>query len=39
MDRYAVRKTAYAIVANVDALYRQDKDAAQWQNALVEVGQ
>ena len=39
MDRYAVRKTANAIVANIDALYRQDKDAAQWQNALVEVGQ
>ena len=27
MDRYAVRKTANAIVANIDALYRQDKDA------------
>ena len=39
MDRYGVRKNANAIVANIDALYRQDKDAAQWQSAFVEVGQ
>ena len=39
MDRYGVRKNATAIVANIDALYRQDKDAAQWQSAFVEVGQ
>jgi hypothetical protein len=39
MDRYGVRKNANAIVANIDALYRQDNDAAQWQNAFVEVGQ
>jgi len=38
MDRYAVRKGENAIVANIDALYRQDKDAAQWQSAFVEVG-
>ncbi len=38
MDRYAVRKNANTIVANVDALYRQDKDGDQWQGAFVEVG-
>ena len=38
MDRYAVRKNANAVVANIDALYRQDKDAAQWQSASVDVG-
>ncbi|HEX5072099.1 MAG TPA: Rieske 2Fe-2S domain-containing protein [Gemmatimonadaceae bacterium] len=38
MDRYAVRKNAATIVANIDALYRQDKDAAQWQSAFVDVG-
>jgi nitrite reductase/ring-hydroxylating ferredoxin subunit len=38
MDRYAVRKNANAIVANIDALYRQDKDATQWQGAFVDVG-
>jgi nitrite reductase/ring-hydroxylating ferredoxin subunit len=37
MDRYAVRKDGNNIVANVDALYQQDKQAADWQSAFVTV--
>jgi nitrite reductase/ring-hydroxylating ferredoxin subunit len=35
MDRYAVRKDANNIVVNLDTLYEQDKQGAQWQSAFV----
>jgi nitrite reductase/ring-hydroxylating ferredoxin subunit len=35
MDRYAVRKDGGTIVVNVDTLYEQDKQTAEWQSAFV----
>ena len=37
MDRYAVRKDGANVVANVDTLYEQDKQATEWQAAFVAV--
>jgi nitrite reductase/ring-hydroxylating ferredoxin subunit len=37
MDRYAVRKEGDKIIANIDELYRQDKEATQWESAFVAV--
>jgi len=35
MDRYAVRKDGSNIVVNVDTLYEQDKQNAEWEAAVV----
>jgi len=35
MDRYAVRKDGSNVVVNLDTLYREDKQKAEWQNAFV----
>jgi nitrite reductase/ring-hydroxylating ferredoxin subunit len=35
MDRYAVRKDGSNIVVNIDALYEQDKQKAEWEAAVV----
>jgi nitrite reductase/ring-hydroxylating ferredoxin subunit len=35
MDRFKVRQDADKIVADLDTLYRQDKDAPQWEAAFV----
>jgi Rieske Fe-S protein len=35
MDRFAVRRDGDTIVVNLDALYREDENAAQWAAAFV----
>ena len=35
MDRYAIRKDGSNVVVNLDALYQEDKQKAEWQNAFV----
>lgn len=35
MDRYAVRKDGSNIAVNIDTLYEQDKQKAQWESAFV----
>lgn len=35
MDRFAIRKSEEGIVVNLDALYRNDRDAAAWAAATV----
>jgi nitrite reductase/ring-hydroxylating ferredoxin subunit len=35
MDRYAVRKDGSNIVVNLETLYEQDKQKAQWESAFV----
>jgi nitrite reductase/ring-hydroxylating ferredoxin subunit len=35
MDRYAVRKDGANVVVNLDTLYEQDKQKAQWEAAFV----
>jgi len=37
MDRYAVRKDGANIVVDVDSLYEQDKQRAQWEAAMIPV--
>ncbi len=37
LDRFAVRGDGDAVVVNLDALYRQDQDAAPWASAFIEV--
>lgn len=37
MDRFSLRKTGDRIVVDLDALHRQDKDAAGWEAAAVKV--
>ena len=37
MDRFSLRKTGDRIVVDLDALHRQDKDAAGWAAALIQV--
>lgn len=37
MDRYAVRKDGSTIVVNLDTLYEQDKQKAEWESAFVSV--
>ena len=37
MDRYAVRKDGTNIVVDLDKLYEQDKQSAEWQAAMVTV--
>jgi Rieske Fe-S protein len=35
MDRFALRRDGEQLVVNLDELYRQDEDSAQWQAAFV----
>jgi nitrite reductase/ring-hydroxylating ferredoxin subunit len=37
LDRFAVRRDGANIVVNLDALYREDKEAAQWAVAFIGV--
>lgn len=37
MDRYAVKKDGTNIVVDVDSLYQQDKQRAQWEAAVIPV--
>jgi nitrite reductase/ring-hydroxylating ferredoxin subunit len=37
MDRFALTKDATGISVDLDQLYQQDKDAAQWQSAFIRV--
>jgi Rieske Fe-S protein len=37
MDRFAVRRDADNVVVDLDKLYQQDKDAAEWKAAFVQV--
>ena len=39
MDRFAVRQDGGNIVVNLDALYRQDEHAAQWNAAFISVSE
>lgn len=38
MDRFALRREGNSIVVDLDALHRQDEDAAGWREARVAVG-
>jgi Rieske Fe-S protein len=35
LDRFAIRRDGDTIVANLDRLYQQDEDAAQWNTAFI----
>jgi Rieske Fe-S protein len=37
MDRFAVRRDGDKIVVDLDKLYQQDKDSAEWKAALIQV--
>ena len=37
MDRFAVRRDGDTVVVDLDKLYQQDKDAAEWKAALIQV--
>src|SRR5436305_9077672 len=37
MDRFAVRRDGDKVVVDLDKLYQQDKDAADWKAALIQV--
>lgn len=37
LDRFAIRREGDQLLVNLEALYRQDKDALQWTSACVEV--
>jgi hypothetical protein len=37
MDRFALRRDADNVVVDLDKLYQQDKDAAEWKAAFVQV--
>jgi Rieske Fe-S protein len=37
LDRFAVRKDGANVVANLDKLYQEDEDEAEWKNACVTV--
>ncbi|HVZ47613.1 MAG TPA: Rieske (2Fe-2S) protein [Gemmatimonadaceae bacterium] len=37
MDRFAVHRDGNTVVANLDLLYQQDTDAAQWASAFITV--
>ena len=39
MDRFKVRQNGDKIVADLDTLYRQDKNAAEWNAAFITLGQ
>lgn len=35
MDRFAVRRDGQLVVVDVDKMYRSDRDAAEWQSAVL----
>jgi len=37
MDRFALRREGDSIVVDIDKLYRQDQDAAEWKAAVVQL--
>lgn len=37
MDRFAVRRDGETVVVDLDKLYQQDKDAAEWKAAFIQV--
>jgi nitrite reductase/ring-hydroxylating ferredoxin subunit len=37
LDRFALRRDGDLLLVNLDALYREDKDAAQWATAFITV--
>ena len=37
LDRFAARRDGDSLVVNLDLLYREDKDAAQWATAFVDL--
>ena len=37
MDRFAVRREGETIVVDIDKLYRQDQDAAEWKAAVIQL--
>lgn len=37
MDRFAIRRDGDKIVVDLDKLYQQDKDSAEWKAALIQV--
>lgn len=37
LDRFAVRREAEQLLVNLDALYRQDKEPAEWTSAFIEL--
>jgi nitrite reductase/ring-hydroxylating ferredoxin subunit len=38
MDRFAIHRQGTSVVVNVDALYQEDENGAEWKSALVRVG-
>lgn len=39
LDRFAVRRDGAQLLVNLDALYREDKESAQWASAFITVEQ
>lgn len=37
LDRFALRRDGQQLFVNLDALYREDKDAAEWKTAFVDL--
>jgi Rieske Fe-S protein len=37
LDRFALRRDGGTVLVNLDALYREDKEAAQWAAAFIQV--
>lgn len=37
MDRFALRREGESIVVDIDKLYRQDQDAAEWKAAVIQL--
>lgn len=37
LDRFALRRDGATVLVNLDALYREDKEAAQWAAAVIQV--
>ena len=37
MDRFAVRRDGDKVIVDLDKLYQQDKDAAEWKSAFIQV--
>jgi hypothetical protein len=37
MDRFAVRRDGDKVIVDLDKLYQQDKDSAEWKSAFIQV--
>ena len=37
LDRFAIRRDGERLLVNLDALYREDRDAAQWAAAFIQI--